>query len=66
MGLNDVYMPADSKAIKEMVEILKQELSKGGFGLSLGLEYVPGASYSEISELAKVVAQYDKKWSRYT
>jgi N-acyl-D-amino-acid deacylase len=62
VGLNDVYMPADSKAIKEMVEILKQELSKGSFGLSLGLEYVPGASYSEISELAKVVAQYDKKW----
>ena len=62
VGLNDVYMPADSKAIKEMVEILKQELSKGSFGLSLGLEYVPGASYSEISELAKAVGQYDKKW----
>jgi len=62
VGLNDHYIPADSKAIKEMVEILKRELSKGSFGLSLGLEYVPGASYEEIRELAGVISQYSKRW----
>ena len=62
VGLTDNYMPASSSSIREMVELLRQELSKGSFGLSLGLEYVPGASYEEIYELAKTVAQFDKRW----
>ena len=62
VGLNNHYMPASASSIEAMVEILKQELSKGSFGLSLGLEYVPGTSYEEMCKLAKVVAQYDKRW----
>lgn len=47
--------------IKEMETQLKQHLADGAFGLSLGLEYVPGlyAEKEELNRLAEVVGNAD-------
>lgn len=59
-GLTDPYMPADDAQIKKMVEIADQSLKEGAFGVSLGLEYSPGASMEEILPLARITAEYGK------
>ena len=47
--------------INKLVSILYNELDAGAFGMSTGLEYVPGryADQYELNELAKVVGQFD-------
>jgi N-acyl-D-amino-acid deacylase len=51
--------PTDNE-LKEMENLLKQEMESGFFGMSTGLEYVPGiySKTEEIIELAKVVSKY--------
>lgn len=47
--------------LEKMKEILRENLRQGGFGMSLGLEYVPGAfaHEGELIELAKVAKEFD-------
>lgn len=46
--------------LDRMVRLLKADLEAGAFGMSTGLEYVPGmyAGETELKRLAKVVGQY--------
>ncbi|MBN1155013.1 D-aminoacylase [candidate division KSB1 bacterium] len=57
VGKNDVQ--ATPQQLKLMMDLLRQSIENGSFGLSTGLEYAPGsyASTSELIELNKVVAQ---------
>lgn len=52
VGRNDRYSPASAGEIEEMRAILRESLREGAMGLSLGLEYAPGASGGEIAALA--------------
>lgn len=60
VGVTNRYQPSDRLAIKKMKELLEESFDEGAYGLSFGLEYVPGASNEEVIELAKVAARYDK------
>jgi N-acyl-D-amino-acid deacylase len=60
VGITDVYRKATKKEIDMMCGLAKEALESGACGISLGLDYSPGASYEEIIALAKVCEQYDK------
>ncbi len=47
--------------LEKMKEILRENLRQGGFGMSLGLEYIPGAfaHEAELTALAKVAKEFD-------
>ncbi|MGQ0659330.1 hypothetical protein, partial [Sphingosinicella sp.] len=58
----DSVVRPDAAGLQRMVALLDAELRAGFFGLSYGLEYVPGI-YSETPELAalgRVVARHDR------
>jgi N-acyl-D-amino-acid deacylase len=54
--------PRDAKPeeLKKIKEIIRQAMKEGAWGMSTGLEYIPGcyASTEEIIEVAKVVGEY--------
>jgi|DewCreStandDraft_2_1066082.scaffolds.fasta_scaffold00492_46 N-acyl-D-amino-acid deacylase len=56
----DIRRPATPEEIERMKALVRQGLEEGAFGLSAGLEYVPGrwSTTEELVELAKVVAAY--------
>ena len=58
MGL-DNRPPTDTE-LQQMKALVRQAMEQGAFGLSSGMEYVPGvyASNDEVTELAKVVAEW--------
>lgn len=58
VGRTDRYSPATAGETEKMSVLLRESLRKGAMGLSLGLEYAPGATYEEISALAAVVAEF--------
>lgn len=60
VGLSDTYENASEKQIQEMVDIAEKALEEGAFGVSLGIEYAPGTTMSEIIPLAELAAKYDK------
>lgn len=60
VGLNDPYASANLKQANEMVKLAEQALEDGAFGVSLGLEYSPGANEEEILPLVALAAKYDK------
>jgi N-acyl-D-amino-acid deacylase len=53
--------PPTEPEMKEMKEILEEEMKAGAFGMSTGLDYPPGsfAKTEEIIELCKVVKKYN-------
>ncbi|MGK7369993.1 MAG: N-acyl-D-amino-acid deacylase family protein [Candidatus Halalkalibacterium sp. M3_1C_030] len=53
--------PANPQELKRMQEILKSDLKAGSFGLSTGLEYVPGmyADKQELMQMAESVGHYN-------
>jgi N-acyl-D-amino-acid deacylase len=57
---NDFQRPATAAEIEEMKRLVKQGMEEGAYGLSAGLEYVPGrwSTTEEVIELAKVIAPY--------
>ncbi|MCI0664146.1 MAG: D-aminoacylase [Acidobacteria bacterium] len=57
---NDFKRPATDSEIAEMKQLIKQGMEEGAFGLSAGLEYVPGrwSTTEEVVELARVIAPY--------
>ncbi len=52
---------ANDQEIKQMNEIVKENMEMGAFGLSTGLIYPPGSvtSTEEIIELCKIIRKYD-------
>src|SRR5438067_835850 len=57
---NDYMRAASSAEIDKMKQLVRQGMDEGAFGLTAGLEYVPGrwSTEEEVLELAKVVAPY--------
>lgn len=66
VGAIDRYKPSEDKQIEKMKVILKEAFEDGAYGLSFGLEYVPGSSKKEVLELAKIAAKYGKLISIHT
>ncbi len=60
-GCTDRYGQATKKQVEKMDGMLRQALQEGASGLSVGLEYTPGASTEEVLELSKTVAEYDDR-----
>ncbi len=60
VGLDDPYDTANEDQVKKMVELAEEGLSEGAFGVSLGLEYSPGADVPEYLPLVATAAKYDK------
>jgi N-acyl-D-amino-acid deacylase len=58
---NDFRRPATQAEIEEMKKLVRQGMEEGAYGLSAGLEYVPGrwSEPEEVIELAKVLAPYN-------
>ncbi len=57
---NDFQRLATSAEIEEMKKLARQGMEDGAFGLSAGLEYVPGrwSDTRELIEIAKAIAPY--------
>lgn len=57
---NDFQRPATAAEIEEMKRLVRQAMEEGAWGLSAGLEYVPGrwSTTAELIELARVVADF--------
>lgn len=60
VGLKDPYDAATPEQTAEMVKIAEQALEDGAFGVSLGLEYSPGANTDEYMPLVELAAKYGK------
>lgn len=60
-GILDAVRQPDDAARARMAALLDRELIAGAFGLSYGLEYVPGiyAEGAELASLGKTVARHD-------
>jgi N-acyl-D-amino-acid deacylase len=58
-GQSDRYSPASSEQISVMRSILRESMEAGAMGLSLGLEYAPGASREEVDALSSLVADFN-------
>jgi len=58
---------ATQEEIKKMKEILRQSMETGAWGMSSGLQYVPGrfAPTEEMIELVKVVAEYGRIYTSH-
>ncbi|MDF2541438.1 MAG: dag [Herbinix sp.] len=60
VGIKDVYQKAEKDQIQKMKELAQKALADGACGISLGLDYSPGASFEEILTLAQVCAEYNR------
>jgi len=56
-GLDDINRPAEAKHIEAMKLRAKEAFASGACGISFGIEYTPGASVHEVTELAQLAAQ---------
>jgi len=68
-GIRDINAPASLREIEKMKRLTAEAFSEGACGLSFGLEYDPGASTEEITELSRVAAEegrFVSIHSRYT
>lgn len=56
----DNCIPTNSQ-LKKMCEILEEAMKSGAFGMSLGLQYMPGifSSQNELIQMCKVVKDFD-------
>ena len=52
---------ATDEEIEKMKEVLRQSMREGAWGVSTGLEYIPGlySTTEEVIELTKVVAEFN-------
>jgi N-acyl-D-amino-acid deacylase len=60
VGLDDPYQTADEAQVKKMESLAAAGLEEGAFGVSLGLEYAPGANEAEYMPLVVLAARYGK------
>jgi|Deesub1362A_J573_1020465.scaffolds.fasta_scaffold02115_5 N-acyl-D-amino-acid deacylase len=57
-GIKDVYACASKTEIKVMQQLAREAIEAGGIGISLGLEYSPGASFEEVIQVCSVLRDY--------
>lgn len=67
-AMADPTSPATSSEIEKMKAVLACALSEGAFGMSSGLEYIPGrwATRDELVELNKIVANFGGIYSTHS
>lgn len=65
-GNKNRYEPSSKEQIYRMKNLAEEAFHQGAYGLSFGLEYVPGSSKDEVMELASVAARYGKPVSIHT
>jgi N-acyl-D-amino-acid deacylase len=65
-GLTDAYAAARDDQIERMKALARRAFEEGAYGLSFGLEYVPGASNRELVELAKTAGEAGRLVSIHT
>jgi len=58
VGVKDRYSAIEGKKISQMEKLLRENLEKGAWGLSFGLEYVPGTTWDEMLRLAFIVSEF--------
>jgi len=65
--LGNIDREPDATELQSMKDIIKNAMEQGSWGLSSGLQYVPGkfASTSEIVELSKIVSSFDGIYSSH-
>jgi N-acyl-D-amino-acid deacylase len=65
-AITDLNLPATENQIERMVELAEERLSQGALGISFGLEYAPGSSYSEVLALCHLAARYSRPVAIHT
>ena len=60
VGIADPYRQASPKEFAAMEELTRKALQAGACGVSFGLDYSPGASFTEIAALANVCAEFNR------
>lgn len=60
VGITDANRPATEHEIRIMADLAMRFMEYGAFGICFGLELVPGTSFQEILELAKVAKKFDR------
>jgi len=57
-GQTDRYTPATPATVKAIAEHVRRVLEEGAVGLSIGLEYTPGASFEELLGSVRPLADF--------
>lgn len=60
VGIQNPYRKATLDELSEMKNLVRDALKAGACGVSFGLDYAPGASFREITALAKICADFDR------
>ena len=47
----DRYKPASKEQIDLIIDLIREDLSKGAYGISFGLEYDPGITFDEVMQV---------------
>jgi N-acyl-D-aspartate/D-glutamate deacylase len=58
VGAADRNLPATPEQVRRMAELAERAHREGAIGLGFGIEYVPGTSGEEVTELAAVAARH--------
>jgi N-acyl-D-aspartate/D-glutamate deacylase len=58
IGLTDHAVPATPAQVARMVALAEQAHREGALGVGFGIEYIPGTSGEEVTELAAVAARH--------
>ena len=60
VGILDTHQAANPREIQAMADIAREFMEYGAFGITFGLEFVPGTSFEEILAMAKIAKQYER------
>ncbi|WP_371367571.1 N-acyl-D-glutamate deacylase [Sporomusa rhizae] len=58
VGIVDEYQTASKEEISTMANVLEDHLKHGCYGVSMGIEYMPGTSSEEIEAMMKVASRF--------
>jgi dihydroorotase len=57
-GATNGDVPATPEQVRRMAELAEKAMQDGALGVGFGIEYLPGTSGEEVTELARVAAKY--------
>jgi N-acyl-D-aspartate/D-glutamate deacylase len=57
-GATDKNVPATPEQVRKMVQLAERAHQEGAIGVGFGIEYIPGTSGEEVTELAAVAARH--------
>lgn len=60
VGVRSPYVAANDEEIAKMSALVEKAFEEGAIGMSLGLEYAPGSSTEEITEISRIAAKRGK------